>query len=109
MTGKKRNLRGGGAGPGGSKKKARRPSGGANEECSKQRTVRQLLQRASRRPRSTKAGADGISGGRLFVTALARGLDVLGAFRSGDRSLGNPELAERTGLPKPTISRITIR
>ncbi|WP_431860921.1 IclR family transcriptional regulator [Azospirillum sp.] len=42
-----------------------------------------------------------------FVTALARGLDVLRAFRRGDPPLGNQELAERTGLPKPTISRLT--
>lgn len=42
-----------------------------------------------------------------FVAALARGLDVLGAFRRGDPPLGNQELAARTGLPKPTVSRIT--
>lgn len=42
-----------------------------------------------------------------FVTALARGLDVLRAFRRGDPPLGNQELAERTGLPKPTISRLS--
>ncbi len=45
--------------------------------------------------------------GRQFVTALARGLDVLRAFHAGDRQLGNQELARRTGLPKPTISRLT--
>jgi DNA-binding IclR family transcriptional regulator len=44
---------------------------------------------------------------RHFVTALARGLDVLSAFRSRDRSLGNTELARRCGLPKSTISRLT--
>ena len=41
------------------------------------------------------------------MTALARGLDVLGAFRSRDRTLGNQELAKRCGLPKSTISRLT--
>ena len=46
-------------------------------------------------------------GDRRFVTALARGLDVLRAFRSGDSELGNQDFAERTGLPKPTISRLT--
>ena len=40
---------------------------------------------------------------RHFVTALARGLDVLSAFRSRDRTLGNQELARRCGLPKSTI------
>ncbi len=42
-----------------------------------------------------------------FVTALARGLEVLQAFRPGEHRLGNQELARRTGLPKPTISRLT--
>ena len=44
---------------------------------------------------------------RHFVTALARGLDVLSAFRSRDRMLGNQELSRRCGLPKSTISRLT--
>ncbi|MBY0612369.1 MAG: IclR family transcriptional regulator [Beijerinckiaceae bacterium] len=42
-----------------------------------------------------------------FIAALARGLDVLRAFRPSDPSLGNQEIARRTGLPKPTVSRIT--
>ncbi len=44
---------------------------------------------------------------RQFVTALARGLEVLRAFRPGDVELGNLEIAERTGLPKPTAARLT--
>ena len=44
---------------------------------------------------------------RHFVTALARGLQVLSAFRTRDRLLGNQELARRCGLPKSTISRLT--
>jgi len=44
---------------------------------------------------------------RHFVTALARGLDVLGCFRSGDRLLGNIEIARRCGLAKSTVSRLT--
>lgn len=42
-----------------------------------------------------------------FVTALARGLEVLRAFNDKDGPLGNQELAQRCGLPKPTVSRIT--
>ncbi len=42
-----------------------------------------------------------------FIEALARGLDVLRAFKSGDRYLGNLELSERTGIPRSSISRIT--
>lgn len=44
---------------------------------------------------------------RNFVVALARGLDVLRAFRPNDGLLGNQEIAARTNLPKPTISRLT--
>jgi DNA-binding IclR family transcriptional regulator len=44
---------------------------------------------------------------RSFVVALSRGLDVLRAFRPNDGLLGNQEIAARTGLPKPTVSRLT--
>ncbi|TFV95054.1 IclR family transcriptional regulator [Oxalobacteraceae bacterium OM1] len=44
---------------------------------------------------------------RHFVTALARGLEVLACFRSGDKLLGNQDLAERARLPKSTVSRLT--
>ncbi|MCF3933079.1 IclR family transcriptional regulator [Acuticoccus sp. M5D2P5] len=38
---------------------------------------------------------------------MARGLDVLRAFRPRESSLTNNEIAMRTGLPKPTVSRLT--
>ncbi len=44
---------------------------------------------------------------RHFVTALARGLEVLACFRHGDRMLGNQELSRRSGLAKSTVSRLT--
>lgn len=45
---------------------------------------------------------------RQFVTALHRGLDILRAFTPADRSgLGNRDLADRTGLPNSTVSRLT--
>lgn len=44
---------------------------------------------------------------RNFVTALARGLDVLASFRKGEQVLGNTEIAERCALPKSTVSRLT--
>ena len=44
---------------------------------------------------------------RNFVTALARGLDVLRCFRPGDTELSNTDFADRTQLPKATISRLT--
>lgn len=44
---------------------------------------------------------------RKFVIALSRGLDVLRAFHPRDGLLGNQEIAARTQLPKPTVSRLT--
>ena len=44
---------------------------------------------------------------RNYVTALARGLDVLSCFRSGEKLLGNQDIAKRCGLPKSTFSRLT--
>lgn len=41
------------------------------------------------------------------VTALARGLTVLRAVAAADAPLSNRELTEMTGIPKPTVSRIT--
>jgi DNA-binding IclR family transcriptional regulator len=48
-----------------------------------------------------------VASDRSFVVALARGLDVLRAFHPNDGLLGNQEIAARTKLPKPTISRLT--
>jgi len=44
---------------------------------------------------------------KQFVTALARGLDVLRAFSGGAGLLGNQEIAAITRLPKATVSRLT--
>ena len=44
---------------------------------------------------------------RNFVVALSRGLEVLRAFQPDDGLLGNQEIAARTNLPKPTVSRLT--
>ncbi|CAG4916324.1 IclR family transcriptional regulator [Paraburkholderia gardini] len=41
------------------------------------------------------------------VTALARGLTVLRRIAAADAPLSNRELTELTGIPKPTVSRIT--
>src|SRR3981189_87680 len=58
-------------------------------------------QQAMKRP-GKKVATD-----RSFVVALSRGLDVLRAFHPNDGLLGNQEIAARTNLPKPTISRLT--
>lgn len=63
-----------------------------------------------KRKLSATAGADADpqSKDRQFVAALDRGLDVLRAFRPDDYAgLGNRELAERTGMPNSTLSRLT--
>lgn len=49
----------------------------------------------------SKSGED-----RYFITALARGLDVLSCFRSSEPSLSNQQISERCGLPKSTVTRI---
>lgn len=43
---------------------------------------------------------------RQFVTALARGLELLRCFGMKERELGITELARRTGIPKPTVARL---
>lgn len=48
-----------------------------------------------------------LSTDRQFSMNLARGMEVLRAFTLVDPVLGNREIADRTGLPKPTISRLT--
>src|SRR6266851_4819257 len=62
----------------------------------------QAATRAKPPPRTAIVKTD-----RHFVTALARGLEVLACFRHGDRMLGNQELSKRCGLAKSTVSRLT--
>jgi DNA-binding IclR family transcriptional regulator len=44
---------------------------------------------------------------RQFSMNLARGMEVLRAFTLAEPLLGNREISDRTGLPKPTVSRLT--
>jgi DNA-binding IclR family transcriptional regulator len=46
-------------------------------------------------------------GSGQFVTALARGLELMRCFSPRDNVLGNQDLARMTGLPKPTVTRLT--
>ena len=43
----------------------------------------------------------------LLNRSLVRGVDILRAFRPGADLLGNGEIAERTGLSRATVSRLT--
>lgn len=44
---------------------------------------------------------------RNFVTALARGMEILRCFSPLQSVMGNQDLAIKTGLPKATVSRLT--
>jgi len=46
------------------------------------------------------------AGDAAFATTLAKGLVVLEAFE-GARLLGNMEISARTGIPRPTVARLT--
>ncbi|PJX26081.1 IclR family transcriptional regulator [Advenella sp. S44] len=43
---------------------------------------------------------------RQFVTALARGLEILQCFDAEDRMLGTTDIAQMTGLAQPTVWRL---
>lgn len=47
------------------------------------------------------------AGGANGNRSLERGIEILRAFRPGVDTLGNGEIAERTGLPRSTVSRLT--
>jgi DNA-binding IclR family transcriptional regulator len=47
------------------------------------------------------------AGDAAFATTLAKGLVVLEAFKAGATALGNMEIAVRTGIPRPTVARLT--
>jgi DNA-binding IclR family transcriptional regulator len=46
-------------------------------------------------------------GDAAFATTLAKGLVVLEAFGTGQTSLGNLDISSRTGIPRPTVARLT--
>jgi DNA-binding IclR family transcriptional regulator len=59
-----------------------------------------------RRPNGQKAqSADGAKD-RQFVTALARGLQILGCFSSAHPEWSGTEIAALLGLPQPTVWRL---
>ena len=65
---------------------------------------RKIMHTTESRPisREKEKGRDGEE-----VVALSRGLDVLRRIAAADAPVSNRELAEWTGIPKPTISRLT--
>ena len=53
------------------------------------------------------ASPDADDDDRQFAATLARGLKVLASFTAAEPILTNKEIAERAGLPRPTVSRLT--
>lgn len=58
-------------------------------------------------PPSSLAATEAEPGLAPPIRSLERGLEVLRAFRPGSATLGNGDIAERTGLSKSTVSRLT--
>ena len=56
------------------------------------------------KPSTPGAGAE--STDRQYVTALARGLEILRCFSARKPELGTTEIAQLTGLPQPTVWRL---
>lgn len=56
--------------------------------------------------RAIKLNVGGTESDRHFVTALARGLEILACFSPTRTELGSTELAGLTGLPQPTVWRL---
>ncbi|HEX2889172.1 IclR family transcriptional regulator [Vineibacter terrae] len=65
------------------------------------------MPRRSAVPRRVPAAFAEHAGDRQFATTLARGLEILRCFTPQQPVLSTAELARRTGLPKPTVSRFT--
>jgi len=54
----------------------------------------------------TKADKKNLQKDRQFITALAKGLEVLECFSASTPELGASEIARMTGIPQPTVWRI---
>ena len=59
------------------------------------------------RPRAASIEAMTTPGRSPRNRSLERGIAILRAFRPGTELLGNGEIAERTGLPRASVSRLT--
>lgn len=63
------------------------------------------MAKSQSRSADAAAAASG-SNDRQFVTALARGLEILRCFSARQPELGTTEIAGLTGLPQPTVWRL---
>ena len=58
-------------------------------------------------PHRVPLGYEQFAGDKQFATTLARGIELLRCFTAQDTELSNAEISLRTGLPRPTVSRLT--
>ncbi|MFG6447545.1 IclR family transcriptional regulator [Roseateles sp. BYS180W] len=58
-------------------------------------------------PHRVPLGYEEYAGDKQFATTLARGIELIRCFSADETVLSNAELAERTGLARPTVSRLT--
>lgn len=56
---------------------------------------------------TNKESSQSVGQKRKSSSTLTRGLEILRCFKPEDQSLGNGQIAERTGLSKPTVSRLS--
>ncbi|WP_342740512.1 IclR family transcriptional regulator [Bradyrhizobium sp. B117] len=61
----------------------------------------------SHTPPSAAAALASSADDAAFATTLAKGLVVLETFKAGTTLLGNLELSRLTGIPRPTVARLT--
>jgi len=69
-----------------------------------------MTQAASKPPHASSSAAAVLASSAddaAFATTLAKGLVVLEAFKAGTTLLGNMELSTLTGIPRPTVARLT--
>ncbi|RZJ17099.1 MAG: IclR family transcriptional regulator [Haliea sp.] len=59
-----------------------------------------------RGPRDGAVARDGLPTGDV-IAPIERGLAVLSCFEAGSEWLGNQDIAQRTGIPKATVTRLT--
>lgn len=69
--------------------------------------MRTILQRKPPASLTAEAVLAESAGDAAFATTLAKGLVVLETFRTGSPMLGNMEVSIRTGIPRPTVARLT--
>ena len=71
--------------------------------------LQQPLPRAALKPLVLDFESHGVGerDDRKFITALARGLEVLRAFQSQTGRMSNKEISQLTNIPKPSITRLT--